>query len=86
MLTSSGDEDIIVYVGDGISDRCPVRYADVVFAKKNLIAYCQDANISYYRYENFDDVTRKLQELLARPQLRHRREAAMARRDVFMQG
>ncbi|HTP80898.1 MAG TPA: HAD-IB family phosphatase [Bacteroidota bacterium] len=86
MITSSADEDIIVYVGDGISDRCPVRYADFVFAKKQLIAYCQEANISYFRYDDFNDVQVKLRELLDRPRLKHRREAAMARREVFMQG
>ncbi len=86
MLTLSGDDDIIVYVGDGISDRCPVRYADVVFAKKSLIKYCQEANISYYEFTTFQDVQRRLGGILGKKRIRKRREAEMARRDVFMQG
>ncbi len=86
MLTLSGDEDIIVYVGDGISDRCPVQFADMVFAKKGLIAYCQEANISYFEFSTFADVQRRLESILGNKRIRKRREAEMARRDIFMQG
>jgi 2,3-diketo-5-methylthio-1-phosphopentane phosphatase len=86
MLTLSGDDDIIVYVGDGISDRCPIHYADIVFAKKDLIKYCQQENISYFEYTTFLDVQKRLEILLTKKRLRKRREAEMARRDVFMQG
>ncbi len=86
MLAQSADEDLVVYVGDGFSDRCPVKYADVVFAKRHLIKHCQQQNISYHEFQNFGDVQRKLEEVLQRKRVRHRREAAMARRDVFMQG
>jgi 2-hydroxy-3-keto-5-methylthiopentenyl-1-phosphate phosphatase len=86
MLTLSGDDDIIVYVGDGISDRCPVRFADIVFAKKELIHYCQQENISYYEYVNFGDVQSRIEFLLTKPRIKKRREAEMARREVFMQG
>ncbi|HVN47547.1 MAG TPA: MtnX-like HAD-IB family phosphatase [Bacteroidota bacterium] len=86
MLTQSADEDLMVYVGDGFSDRCPVHYADVVFAKRHLIKHCQQQNITYHEFQNFGDVQKKLEEILLRKRIRHRREAAMARRDVFMQG
>lgn len=86
MLTLAGDDDIIVYVGDGVSDRCPVRYADIVFAKKGLIKYCQEANISYFEFATFRDVQRRLELVLEKKRFRKKREAEMARRDVFMQG
>ncbi len=86
ILTESGDDDIIVYVGDGFSDRCPVRYADVVFAKGQLVKYCQDRNITYHTYSTFADVQRRLAETRRRKRFKKRREAEMARRDVFMQG
>ena len=86
MLTLSSDEDTIVYIGDGISDRCPARYADVVFAKKDLIRYCQQSNTSYFEYNNFGDVQNRLELLLSKKSIKKRREAEMARRDVFMQG
>ena len=86
LLTLSADDDIIVYVGDGFSDRCPIRYADIVFAKKSLITYCQDQNISYHAFQTFDDVRTRLVAILAGGRIKSRREAVMARRDVFKQG
>lgn len=86
LLTLSADDDIIVYVGDGISDRCPVRYADVVFAKRGLIKYCQQQNISYHEFHNFGDVRSRMEQLLQRKRIKKRREAEMARREVFLQG
>lgn len=86
MLVGSGDEDILVYVGDGISDRCPAKYADIVFAKKDLIKHCQLQNISYFEYHHFGDVRERLEGILQKKRIKKRREAIMARREVFMQG
>jgi len=86
MLNASADEDIIVYIGDGFSDRCPVRYADFVFAKRQLIKHCQGQNITYFEFDHFDDVQAKMEVIIQRKRIRHRQEAAMARRDVFIQG
>ena len=86
MLNTSADDDIIVYVGDGYSDRCPVRYADFVFAKRQLIKHCQEQNITYFEFNHFGDVQAKMEEIVQRKRIRHRQEAAMARREVFIQG
>lgn len=86
LLTLSGDDDIIVYIGDGISDRCPVRYADIVFAKGSLIRYCQEQNVTYHEFRDFTDVTNRLEMLLQRKRIKKRQEAEMARREVFSQG
>ena len=86
VLTLSADDDIIVYIGDGISDRCPVRYADIVFAKGSLIRYCQEQNVTYHEFRNFDDVVQRLELILQRKRIKKRREAEMARREVFAQG
>jgi len=86
MLNTSADDDIIVYVGDGYSDRCPIRYADFVFAKRQLIKHCQEQNITYFEFNNFGDVQVKMEEIVQRKRIRHRQEAVMARREVFSQG
>ncbi len=86
MLTMSSDEDIIVYVGDGISDRCPARYADIVFAKRSLLTYCQQQNITFHQFSTFRDVQSRLENILQQKRIRKRREAEMARRDAYMQG
>ena len=83
MLTRSADEDIIVYVGDGFSDRCPVQYADLVFAKGDLQTYCREENISYIVYRTLDDVTGQLESLLEGDGMRRRRQAMLRRRAVF---
>ena len=83
MLTRSADEDLIVYVGDGYSDRCPVQYADLVFAKGDLQTYCREENITYLVYESLDDVRVRLGRLLDGPGVRRRRQAMLRRRAVF---
>ena len=83
MLTRAAEEDIIAYAGEGFSDRCPVRYADIVFAKDDLQTYCQNENISYYPYAAFDDIVARLDGILDRPRVRHRARAALSRRAAF---
>jgi 2-hydroxy-3-keto-5-methylthiopentenyl-1-phosphate phosphatase len=86
MITTSGDDDVLVYIGDGISDRCPARHADVVFARRSLIVYCQEQNITYHTFDDFDEVRWRLERLRLEKRLHQRREAAVARRGVFLQG
>jgi len=83
LLGAAGEEDVIVYIGDGYSDRCPVEYADVVFAKGDLQAWCQKQNISYYPYNDLHDVRRRLEELTQRRTVRRRPRAEQRRRDAF---
>jgi 2,3-diketo-5-methylthio-1-phosphopentane phosphatase len=84
MLTLSGEPDVIAYVGDGFSDRCPVEYADIVFARGELQTWCQSRNISFYEYASLDDVARRLAYLLGRSRLRVRRNAELKRREAFI--
>jgi len=85
MLTLSGDDDIIVYIGDGYSDRCPAEYADVVFGKKELLKYCRAKNIPVYEFETFKDVMEQFERFLSgRKRLRKRWQAELKRREVFM--
>jgi 2-hydroxy-3-keto-5-methylthiopentenyl-1-phosphate phosphatase len=84
MLTHAGDEDVIAYIGEGYSDQCPAQYADIVFAKDALQAFCQRENISYYLYDSFIDVIERLNGLLAKKRLHKRLAADMKRKDIFM--
>lgn len=58
-----GSKVTVVFVGDGYSDACAVKEADIVFAKKDLEEYCRANNISYYPYDDFFDVARQLDTL-----------------------
>ncbi len=90
MLTLSGDDDLIVYVGEGYSDRCPARHADIIFAKDELLRYCRSEKIPCREYGTFGDIVRHLQKLSAAPGgsrgFRKRRQAELARRAVFSGG
>ena len=48
---------VMIFVGDGYSDACAAKEADIVFAKKDLVRYCQAENIAYNAYDTFRDVT-----------------------------
>ncbi len=85
MLTLSADEDIIVYIGDGYSDRCPAEYADIVFGKKELLKFCREKNIPVYEFETFKDVIEQFVRFLSgRKKLKKRWQAELKRKEVFM--
>ena len=92
MLNAAADEDVIVYAGEGYSDRCPVQYADIVFAKDDLLRHCEAERIAFYPYASFADVRDRLERLSpsgaggAASSLPRRRRAALARKDVFLGG
>ena len=46
----------VVLVGDGKSDYCLAKHADVVFAKGKLITYCEQENIPFRRFQTFSEV------------------------------
>ena len=57
-----------IYIGNGYSDRCPAEYADIIFAKSDLLAHCRQKGLDHIEFENFRDVERELTELLYREQ------------------
>lgn len=50
----------VVYVGDGLSDRCPSESADLVFAKGDLRRHCEQKGIGFVAFRNFRDVEREV--------------------------
>ena len=84
VLTNAGDDHVIVYIGDGHSDRCPVRYADIVFAKGELVRFCEMNNITFHRFASFSDILHKFRSIVEKGKPRKRRTAELARREIFM--
>jgi 2,3-diketo-5-methylthio-1-phosphopentane phosphatase len=50
----------VVYVGDGISDRCAARAADRVFATRGLARYFDEHGLAYDPFDDFHDIVRAL--------------------------
>ena len=68
----------VIFVGDGMSDRFAVEAADVVFAKRHLLAYCRENGIACHAFDTFKDVQVTLEKLLAPAPVRRYRQAVAA--------
>ncbi len=56
----SGGDKRVVLIGDGKSDACLAKEADIVFAKGSLIKYCEKNNIPHFKFQTFADVLAKV--------------------------
>ncbi len=52
----------VVYIGNGLSDRCAAEHADLVFAKDSLLEYCRNNGIDCIAYEHFGEIIGYLRE------------------------
>ena len=86
ILNHSADDDITFYIGDGFSDTCPAQYVDFIYAKRTLLKYCETNRISYYPFNNFDDVILSMEQLINKKRLKKRHQAELKRKEVFQQG
>jgi HAD superfamily phosphoserine phosphatase-like hydrolase len=61
----AGRGRFIIYVGDGLSDKCAVKGADVVFAKGELDAYCEQNGIPHFGFTDLGEVAAYVRSSLA---------------------
>lgn len=54
----------VIYIGDGISDSYPAVQAHHIFARDDLLAYCQKNNLSCIPFDDLNDVVRGFELLL----------------------
>ncbi|HEY3397035.1 MAG TPA: HAD-IB family phosphatase [Armatimonadota bacterium] len=50
----------VIYLGDGHSDKCVARYADVLFARDHLAEYCTDKGLPFLPFASFREVIEAL--------------------------
>ena len=55
----------VVFVGDGNSDRYAAAYADVIFAKRNLVDLCRTEGWQYTTWHRFSEIESWLDETVA---------------------
>lgn len=48
----------IVFIGDGFTDRWVAGVAELLFAKSDLVDYCEAHDIDYLGWEDFNDISR----------------------------
>jgi 2-hydroxy-3-keto-5-methylthiopentenyl-1-phosphate phosphatase len=51
-----------VYVGDGYSDFCPARDADIIFARTSLADHLRAEGVRHHPFDDFQQVVRTLEE------------------------
>jgi 2,3-diketo-5-methylthio-1-phosphopentane phosphatase len=83
ILSSTPDDSIVIYVGDGFSDFCAAEVSDIIFAKNTLAKYCSENRLPHYTYKSFFDIVQILSKLLNQSQLRQRYQAHLLRKKAF---
>jgi 2-hydroxy-3-keto-5-methylthiopentenyl-1-phosphate phosphatase len=86
IINNSADEEFTVYIGDGVSDKETAQFCDFIFAKDDLLIFCEKERITYFPYKNFCDVIKKLNELKSKKRLKKRHQASLKRREVYLRG
>ncbi len=64
LIANIGKGTTTAYAGDGLSDVCPSKNVDIVFAKGNLRKYCRREKIKYIPIKNLKDVHAYFKTLL----------------------
>jgi len=55
--------DIVIYVGDGFTDRCPAEAADRVYARGSLLTYRQEKGLPTYPFQDFGTMWNDIKHL-----------------------
>lgn len=84
IINHSADDDITIYIGDGNSDRDAAQYCDYIFAKDGLLKFCEKERISFYPFKDFDDVKKRLTDLLNKKNIKKRHQAELKRKSAYI--
>lgn len=83
IINHSDDSDYTIFIGDGNSDKYTAQYCDYIFAKDDLLKFCESERITYYPYNNFDDVVSKIDQFRSKKRLKKRYQAALKRKELY---
>ena len=85
IINNSADDEYTVFIGDGNSDKYTVNFCDFVFAKDDLLKYCEKERITFFPFKNFDDVIERMEKLRSKKRLKKRHQAELKRREIYIQ-
>lgn len=83
IIDNSSDDDYTIYIGDGNSDKESAQYCDLIFAKNELLKFCEANRISFFPYKTFDDVIEIINKLLSKKRLRKSHQAMLKRKTAY---
>lgn len=84
ILNNSSDDDYTVFIGDGNSDKDSVLYSDFIFAKSDLLRFCEAERITFFPFNNFNDVRERLIQLMNKKRLKKRHQSQLKRREAYI--
>ena len=84
IINNSSENDYTVFIGDGNSDKDAVLYSDFIFAKNDLLRFCEMERITFFPFKNFYDVINRLEELMNKKRLKKRHQAQLKRREAYI--
>ena len=83
IINHSGDDDFTVFIGDGNSDKYTAQFCDFIFAKDDLLKFCERERITFFPYRDFSDVVAKLEQLKSKKRLKKRHQAELKRKEIY---
>ncbi len=83
IINHSSDDDYTVFIGDGNSDKYTAQFCDFIFAKDDLLKFCERERITYFPFTNFNDVVTKLGQLQSKKRLKKRHQAELKRKEIY---
>jgi len=84
IINHSGDDEYTVFIGDGNSDKYTAQFCDFIFAKADLLKFCEKERITYFPFHDFKDVIVKMENLISKKRLKKRHQAQLKRREVYI--
>ncbi len=84
IIDKSSDSDYTVYIGDGNSDKSTSVFCDFIFAKDDLLKFCEKERITFFPYNNFNDIIARLEQLNNKKRLKKRYQAELRRRETYI--
>jgi 2-hydroxy-3-keto-5-methylthiopentenyl-1-phosphate phosphatase len=85
IINNSADDEFTVFIGDGNSDKYTVHFCDFIFAKDDLLKYCEKERITFFPFNDFNDVIERMESLRQRKRLKKRHQAELKRREIYIQ-
>jgi 2-hydroxy-3-keto-5-methylthiopentenyl-1-phosphate phosphatase len=83
ILSEVPEDAIITFIGDGYSDYCAAEHTDIIFAKKELAAYCNEKKLPHYPFSSFFDIYKIITEIIPKKKLKQRNQAKQLRKKAY---